>query len=455
MKPLVLQISLIFVLTAAIFLYGSTDLWWEAAFFAAVFALQAVQTLLNRDDDSLDKRPRFFFPLVLLAVYSALQGAIPIAFGEQTPAFLPSSLDPLISLWSAVKIVGLLVFVKLILRAFGKQPLVLLHSLVAVAAVFAILGIVRFLWQLSDASEDGYFLLPYLSQKMGFGFFINQNHFAYLMLLGLGLGIGRLVAPKASRESRFVFLAVNVCLWSALVLTASRGGIISSFAQILFVVVASFVKPPAVQKIYAGEFWKNQLSKLAVCAVLLAVFVFGVVWFGQERVIRRFDDIPNQLRVADSADAVNRLEIWQATARIVRENWFYGVGFGGFKVAVSKHLHGSSKFTIKQAHNDYLEFAASVGVVGTLLLLWSAIRLFGAMRYDKSEKRGGQTMSLVKNARFAAAAAILGVAVHSWFDFGLQFAGLQFFFCAVVCLLIFPPASFTSKKIASPNSRKS
>src|SRR5256885_9516527 len=85
------------------------------------------------------------------------------------------------------------------------------------------------------AQGDAY--LPFLSRLWpgrGYGQFINQNHFAFLMEMALGLVLGLLVGGGVPRDRLLIFLAAGVTMGAALVLSNSRGGIFSMFCQLLF-----------------------------------------------------------------------------------------------------------------------------------------------------------------------------------------------------------------------------
>ena len=62
---------------------------------------------------------------------------------------------------------------------------VLVYTILAVAIASAVFGILRHTTQ----HQIG-FVLPLLKPNQGYGQFINKNHFAYLMEMAFGLGLG-------------------------------------------------------------------------------------------------------------------------------------------------------------------------------------------------------------------------------------------------------------------------
>jgi len=80
--------------------------------------------------------------------------------------------------------------------------------------------------------QDG-FLLPLLKQDQGYGQFINRNHFAYLMEMGFGVVVGLVAIGGAAKERLLIYLGALLPIWSALVLSNSRGGIVAMVVQLI------------------------------------------------------------------------------------------------------------------------------------------------------------------------------------------------------------------------------
>ena len=64
-----------------------------------------------------------------------------------------------------------------------------------------------------------------------------------------------------------------------------------------------------------------------------------------------------------------RLTFYRVTLRIIRDHPFIGVGTGGFPKAYAAHAGNSRPATAVNPHNEYLLFAAQLGLVGLLGLL--------------------------------------------------------------------------------------
>ena len=86
---------------------------------------------------------------------------------------------------------------------------------------------------------------------------------------------------------------------------------------------------------------------------------------------------------------------------------------------------------MEQAHNDYLDLAASGGVVALGLAGWFIAMVIWRAR---SSLRSGDAYR--RAACLGAAAGILGVAVHSLVDFGLQLTGIAVVFAALIVISV-------------------
>jgi O-antigen ligase len=110
-----------------------------------------------------------------------------------------------------------------------------------------------------------------------------------------------------------------------------------------------------------------------------------------------------------------RVDIWRATWLMIKAHPIAGVGFGGYWIAVPQYHDASGAYTPQQAHNDYLEVAASGGIIGAAICVW-----FGVMLITRLKRTLGQAGAWRRAACAGAAIGLLGVAVHSMFDFGVH-----------------------------------
>src|SRR6185295_6817661 len=114
-----------------------------------------------------------------------------------------------------------------------------------VAVASSIFGILRQTTQHSPG-----FGLPLLIFDLGYGQFLNKNHFAYLMEMALGLVLGLILGGGVKREQALIYLVALLPIWIGLVLCNSRGGLIAMVAQI---VIAALLSSAVLRKRHSRE----------------------------------------------------------------------------------------------------------------------------------------------------------------------------------------------------------
>jgi O-antigen ligase len=304
----------------------------------------------------------------------------------------------------------------------------LVKTVIAVAVASAIFGVVR---QTNQRVQG--FGLPLLNPGRGYGQFINPNHFALLMEMAFGLVLGLLLASRKRRESLLVYGALLLMVWTALVLTNSRGGLLTMIAQIVAAVLLYTVVVPASKRTASSGTVFKILRTLPARIVLLVVLLLGVLvgtlWIGGDKLASRLEGLGDSASNQETRTGGSRNEIWRATWQMFKAHPIAGVGLGGYWAGITEYHDASGSLTPQEAHNDYLELLASGGIVGACLGGWFLVIL--ARRVNASLHSANQSR---RGARFGAAIGILGVVVHSLFDFGLHILVNALVFAALIVI---------------------
>ncbi len=428
----IIAISLLIFLSS--FPLAGQDVWAEALIVAVIFVLSA----LNAWNKESVKTGRLILPIILLAVYSFLQGFAAILFPAYSSIF-PTSFDPTASLWSGFKILAFAFLLGLLLKFAHQFIRFFVWSLVIIGNFFAVFGIARLFFQDNIYEVFLLFISSRLEVGIGFGTYFNQNHFALLMLMVFGLNIGLFWYGKLPNKIKLLLFAGSLTTWTALVLTGSRGGIIGSFAEIallIFLPVIQTVKSKRQSGRETAKPFRQLLGKqTALLIITFGLLIAGIVFIGQDRVVERFEEIPQQIGGVTSAGTFRRTDVWQAALLIIKDFPVFGIGFGGFQIAVSQYINISGQLVPQQAHNDYLELAASGGLIAVALAGWFLFSFFSTVRKRFSESPDNFSGA----ARAGAICAISGVALHSLFDFGLQIAANFLFFAALLFVAVHKP----------------
>ncbi|HYY42868.1 MAG TPA: O-antigen ligase family protein, partial [Pyrinomonadaceae bacterium] len=316
------------------------------------------------------------------------------------------SLDPYATRFVVVQLAALLVYFAAAL-VFIDSPS-RLRLVVRTVTIFGFLLAVFGLLQ-HFVSPDQIYWLRQPSQGHPFGPFINSHHFAAYMELTLALPLGLLFAGAIERERRFLYLFAVVLMAGALVLTNSRGGVLSLAVEVLFL----FVLGGAVRR-RGGEAGTGRVRGALVRAgagLLLVLVLLGcALALGGEQSLSRLVGTVN----ADDPTS-GRAQFWRGAVGVIKEHPIGGAGLGAFGVAYTRHDPLNGALRLEQAHNDYLQILADAGLVGGVLALVfvAALARMGLQRLSSADKfrRGTAAGAL------AGCAAVL---VHSFFDFPLH-----------------------------------
>jgi len=421
-------VCLLVVIYLAVIPYGSVDAWWGSLFECSVFGLTGlwlIQVVLRREwrIDELF----LLVPLVLITVYAFLQ-AVPLPaawFTNGTGRFAQHTLsvDRYQTLMTARKCLALTLFLGLLLlhTTTSRRLRWLIRAVIGVGLGSAIFGIARQLVQ-SPESTSG-FVLPFLFPGMGYGEFISSNVFAFLMEMVFPLLLALICAGGITRNRIPVYLAAAVVVWTALVLSNSRGGILSLIIASVFVLSVSFAWRSARRISEGGGSggwiaWlaASRVMRVIMVGLMLGILVVGVAWMGGEQLTTK---MTAQTSFQDVNDGTTRRQIWQGTLKLIRARPITGIGFGAFFLAYPQFQIGSGRIRVEQAHNDYLDLVANGGVVALGLAIWFVVMIIGRARTAL-----GSHDAYRRAAALGAVAGMLGVASHSVVDFGLQVTGI-------------------------------
>jgi putative inorganic carbon (HCO3(-)) transporter len=404
--------------------YGTIEPWWKAAFVCVVFALgicAIVEGLLSRSGSTV--RLSVLLPLLALTAFALLQ-TVSLGTGNRNPGisyrsqWISISADPYQTRFFVLQFLALTLALAMLYRVASNERRVriLIQVVIGVAVFSALFGILR-----QATQHNTGFVLPLMKPGQGYGQFINKNHFAFLMEMAFGLGLGLVLAGGVKRERIMIYVALLLPIWTGLVLSNSRGGILAMLAQLVVaVLLLTNVRDKAQGAITEHRFFNlvRPLGlRIALLVALIIGILYGTLWVGGDRLASSFEAARTEWNptAAGSHEGATRNEIWRATWRMFEAHPVFGVGLGGYWIAITAYHNASGTLTPQEAHNDYFELLASGGAVGFALGVWFAMAVYRLTRENlKSASRFGRA------ACFGATLGITGVAVHSLVDFGLH-----------------------------------
>ncbi|MCI5147062.1 MAG: O-antigen ligase domain-containing protein, partial [Candidatus Electrothrix sp. AR3] len=207
------------------------------------------------------------------------------------------------------------------------------------------------------------------SSHGSFGPWINRNQYAGFMVMTcpLLLALAFLHQPRtdsqASIRERFVtlfseaganlyflFACGAFFILSSILLTQSRGGILSIFCTMLLFFLFLIIKQ--------GK------KALRTPLLLFSVLFFTAGWLNGEAILNRFSIL---LNLETGGIENDRLLIWRDTLEIIADSPLAGFGFGTFIDIFPGYKTFIDQLVYEHAHNDYLELLTDGGLVGFCL----------------------------------------------------------------------------------------
>ena len=356
-------------------------------------------------------------PLVAAALYGLIQ-TIPFGALAETSGVsgIPRtvSLDPFWTQVAALHFFAFSIYLAALLTFIdGAKRLRAMCAFITIFGfVFAFFAILQAV--LSPNKIYGIYEVP---NTVPFGSFVNRHDFAAFMEMTIAVPLGLMFAGAIPRDKRLLYITAIGLMGIALLLSGSRGGLISLLAEIFFLVFLT-TKNEA-----RGSF----AVKIGLAILLVVTIIFGAILIGGESSLTRFAET-----AASSDFSTSRRHIWSVTLDVIKNNLPFGAGFGAFGAAYTTYDSFNGLARVEQAHNDYLQVLADAGIVGLIIGAFFIFRLF------RSGWENGKTApdTFRRGVAFGALAGCFAVLVHSLFDFVLHITAVALLFVTLISLVI-------------------
>lgn len=387
--------------------YGTVHNWSLAIFQAGAALIVVLWTI----DAWTTRTFRFNGNILQLA----LLGLIAIGLVQLLPlGSAPSgtlSLDPYATRFVLIKTIALFIYFAAAL-AFIDSPRrlrLMVYTVTVFGFLLAIFGLIQYF-----SSPTKIYWITERAQSLPFGPFINRHHFAGYMELTLALPLGLVFSNAIDRDKSLIFAFVALLMGIGLIMTNSRGGIVSLLAEIFFLVIVSSLRRKRQSESETEEQRASRVRGAVVRVGLGLMLVFtlfiGVVLYGGEDALSRFVGTVNA-----NDPTTGRAHFWSMTVNIIRDYPLTGTGLGAFGLAYTRYDTRNGTYRLEHAHNDYLQLLSDAGLVGAILGIVFVVALF-RMGFARRESRD----KFRSGVAIGALAGCFAVLVHSFFDFTLH-----------------------------------
>ena len=356
--------------------------------------------------------------LVQLLPIGAVSATTAAAFGASNTL----TLDPHSTRLVLVQLATLLIYFSATL-VFVDTP----HRLQVLVRTIMVFGFFLALFGLTQSvmSPTKVYWIRELNQSTAFGPFINRHHFAGYMELTIALPLGLVFAGAIEKEKIIIYLFIAGLMGVALVMTASRGGIVSLVSEILFLITVTAIwRKPSDRRRRKSNRLKRIAARAGMATALLVSLFLGVILLGGEFSINRFIDSVNT-----DDPTTGRAHFWSVTLNIIKAYPYLGTGLGAYGVSYTQYDSRNGLFRLEQAHNDYLQVLSDGGIVGAALALF-----FVALLFYKAIVRAKSRDDFRRGIALGGLSGCFGVLVHSFFDFTLHTTSNALLFLVLAAL---------------------
>jgi len=387
------RVGICSLLVFGVLAFGAVEEWAQAVLevgAGVLFLLWAIQQYRKKGEQLII--PPEFLPLCAFALVAVFQ----LAFNLTASRYYTRNLLQLLIMYLVVVLLMSQAFTR---RSHWRGFMWFLMTLGFFVSVFGILQSLTF---------DGklYWFREMRFGGAAFGPYVNRNHFAGFAEMVIPVSLVPLALGKVRRERLFLVSLFALVPIVALLLSASRGGIISFGMQMVVLFLLLLVR-------------RVRSKHMIVGGVVVLAAVMAVSWIGVNQVLARFTGTQ-----ALEASAGKRASMRQDTWRLFLDHPTWGTGLGTFEMVFPPYDSLYDGKIVNHAHNDYLEVLAETGVAGGLCCLWFlVVVLLNAL---KGTADLGESFGSVLN--LTGLVACSGILIHSLVDFNLRIPANALFF---------------------------
>jgi O-antigen ligase len=402
-----LRIGLCLLITFSVLSFGAVEVWSQSVLEigAAVFFVLWALLAYRRTDATIAWSPLNWPVLGLIAI-----GLLQLLFHGTAYAFLTCT--------ELLKLASYLLVVFLAAQAFRTRAELskLAWFIILLCFTISLLGIIQHF----TSGGTIYWMQEFKTEAEPFGPFVNRNHFSGFVELTLPMGLAMMAFRGMKRDLLPLTTLLTIVPISAVVLTGSRGGIISLAFEVGVLVL--------LVRSRHGLSWRSPRT-IAFGAVALVALAL-ITWVGAGRAIERLSKLnPHEVTLS------RRFSMARGAAHIFLHHPVKGCGLGTLVDVYPLYETVYDGKLVDHVHNDYMELLAETGLLGGLCgaaFLW--------LLYRDARRNFGAEQGHFSRAQHAGAIiAVSGLLLHSFVDFNLHIPSNALLFLLQACIATSPP----------------
>jgi O-antigen ligase len=400
-----IRVGLVSLFAFSVLAFGTVEVWSESLLeIGASILLISWAAIVYRDKQSTIQWNPLSWPLLgFIAV-----GIVQLVF-RWTP-------NPFLTRLELLRLAAYFIIFFLTAQAFRERA-----DLVKLAWFLMVLGFsVALLGIIQHFTSQGtvYWYRQLLQGGDVFGPYVNRNHFAGFVELVAPIGLS-LVVFRGLRRDRFPMVALlTIIPIGALILSASRGGIVSFAFEVGVLVVLARTRTG-----------REHPRMIAVGIAALAAIAL-IAWLGAGKAIERLSNTR-----AGDVTLIRRASMFRGAEHVFFDHPIKGAGLGTIISVYPRYETIYDGLVVDHVHNDYIEGLAEAGLLGGLCGLAFLWLLYREARKCFLAEQGHFSRAL----HAGAIAAVCGLLLHSWVDFNLHIPSNALLFLLQAYLATSPP----------------
>jgi O-antigen ligase len=321
------------------------------------------------------------------------------------------------SIWSTILLFNYVIIFFLIVHTINTRARLkqLVYLIVCVATFLSIFGLVKkfgsnpFPWWNYDIGLN----IDIAASSSTYG---NPNHYSGYLAMAIPVILGLFFT--GFRGDKFVLLIFLTLLTAtAIILSLSRGGWMSAFVGLAFMLAALLTT--------------QYIGRKTITFIIIGGIIFWTFIVLSNRPVVM--EILTLKEASEDTSLQSRVLVWEKTIDMVRDYPSLGTGPGTYSTIFTQYQPPGFTVRYFMAHNDYLHFISETGLALIVLMGWMIVAF-----YRKGITKLTNPSRFIRGTTLGAMSGVTAILFFSIYDFNLHIPANAILF-TVLCAIIVSP----------------